>query len=195
MILSDVDLLQRLKDGSLVVNPIEDLDTQVQPASIDMRLGNNFITFNRTNITCIHPNNEEEIEKYTEEKTISDDEEFILHPGDFILAETEEWVEIPNDLVASVEGRSSIGRLAIVVHATAGWIDSGFRGRITLELSNLGVAPVALTPGMRVAQLVVETLKTPCERPYGSDRDSKYQDQTGPATSEIKKDVEFTSPR
>ena len=191
MILSDVDLLERLKDGSLVVNPIEDLDTQVQPASIDMRLGNNFITFNRANITCIHPNNEEEIEKYTEEKTISDDEEFILHPGDFILAETKEWVEIPNDLVASVEGRSSLGRLAVVVHATAGWIDSGFRGHITLELSNLGVAPVALTPGMRVAQLVVETLKTPCERPYGSDRDSKYQDQSGPAASQIKEDVEF----
>jgi dCTP deaminase len=193
MILSDVDLLRQLEkeDDGLVVEPLKDIDQQVQPASIDMRLGNKFITFNRTNITCIHPDNKDEIERYTEKKTVSPNEEFVLHPGDFVLAETEEWIEVPDDLVASVEGRSSLGRLAVVVHATAGWIDSGFRGHVTLELSNLGVAPVALTPGMRVAQLVVQTLKTPCKRPYGSDRDSKYQDQTEPTPSQIKQDTEF----
>jgi dCTP deaminase len=100
---------------------------------------------------------------------------------------------MPADLVANVEGRSSLGRLAVVVHATAGFVDPGYRGQVTLELSNLGTAPVALTPGMRVSQLVFTELSSPAERPYGSERGSKYQDQRGPQASRIGDDPEFES--
>mgnify|MGYP006268112571 CR=1 FL=1 len=190
MILSDTDLLRELEHGSLVVSPL-DIDRQVQPASIDIKLGQDIIEFDRTGISCIHPDSEEEIDQYTTEKTIDEDGELILHPGDFILGSTKEWIEVPNHLVARIEGRSSLGRLAIIVHATAGWIDTGYKGRVTLELSNLGAAPVALTPGMRIGQMVVLELKSECTRPYGSGRDSKYQNQRGPEASQIQEDQEF----
>ncbi len=192
MILSDIDLLEQLESGELVVDPIDDLDTQIQPASIDLRLGNTFLEFERTNIPCIHPDNPDEIDSYISETHVDDGDEIILHPGDFVLGTTYETVKIPNDLVATLEGRSSLGRLAIIVHATAGWIDNGFEGQITLELSNLGNAPVALTPGMRVSQLVVMETKSPCKRPYGAERGSKYQHQSGPAQSKIDADVEYS---
>ena len=191
MILSDGDLLRRLEVGDLVVDPIDDLDTQVQPASIDLRLGEEFLEFQRTNISCIHPNREEEVGQYVSETFVPEGEEFILHPGDFVLGTTIERVEIPSDLIAHVEGRSSLGRLAVVIHATAGIVDPGYKGQITLELSNLGTAPVALTPGMRVSQLIFTELKTPAERPYGAERGSKYQDQRGPQASRIGEDPEF----
>lgn len=191
MILSDVDILRRLEAGDLVVEPLDDLDLQIQPASVDLRLGREFLEFQRTNIPCIHPNSEREVEEYVDETVVEEGGEFILHPGDFVLGTTHERVEIPPDLIAHVEGRSSLGRLAVVVHATAGLADPGFRGTITLELSNLGTAPVALTPGMRISQLTFTELRSPSERPYGSDRGSKYQDQGGPQASRIQGDREF----
>lgn len=191
MILSDRDILARLETGDLVVEPLDDLDLQVQPASIDLRLGREFLEFRRTNIPCIHPNSEQEVDEYVEETVVGDDEEFILHPGDFVLGTTHERVEIPPDLLAHVQGRSSLGRLAIVIHATAGVVDPGYKGQITLELSNLGTAPVALTPGMRISQLILTEMKRPAERPYGEERGSKYQDQEGPQASRIQGDPEF----
>ena len=193
MILSDADIARRLDEGDLVVEPIDDPDLQIQPASVDVRLGREFLEFQRTNIPCIHPNSETEVEDYVTETTIDPDagEEFILHPGDFVLGTTKERVEIPPDLLAHVEGRSSLGRLAVVIHATAGIIDPGYRGQITLELSNLGTAPVALTPDMRISQLIFTEMKNPAERPYGSERGSKYQDQVGPQASKIRGDHEF----
>jgi dCTP deaminase len=191
MILSDTDLLARLRDGGLVVEPLDDVDLQVQPASIDVRLGREFLEFQRANIPCIHPNSEAEVDEYVSETIVDEGNEFILHPGDFVLGTTKERVEVPPDLVAQVEGRSSLGRLAVVVHATAGFIDPGFRGKITLELSNLGTAPVALTPGMRISQLVFTEMKSPSTRPYGAERGSKYQDQSGPQASRIGGDDEF----
>ncbi|MFB6108033.1 MAG: dCTP deaminase [Haloplanus sp.] len=191
MILSDADILARLRDGDLVVDPLDDPDQQVQPASVDLRLGEEFLEFQRTNISCIHPNREREVSEYISETVVDDGDEFILHPGDFVLGTTRERVEIPTDLVARVEGRSSLGRLAVVVHATAGFIDPGYRGQVTLELSNLGTAPVALTPGMRVSQLVFTELSSRADRPYGAERGSKYQDQTGPQASRIGDDPEF----
>jgi dCTP deaminase len=191
MILSDTDLLARLRDGDLVVEPLDDVDLQVQPASVDVRLGREFLEFQRTNIPCIHPNSEQEVEEYVTETVVDEGEEFVLHPGDFVLGTTKERVEVPPDLVAQVEGRSSLGRLAVVVHATAGFVDPGYRGQITLELSNLGTAPVALTPGMRISQIVFTELKSPATRPYGTDRGSKYQDQRGPQASRIERDDEF----
>ncbi len=191
VILSDADLLRRLEAGDLVVDPLDDVDMQVQPASIDLRLGTEFLEFKRTNIACIHPDRDAEVSEYVEETYVPEGEEFILHPGDFVLGTTKERVEVPPDLLATVEGRSSLGRLAIVIHATAGIVDPGYEGQITLELSNLGTAPVALTPGMRVSQLVFTELKNPAERPYGAERGSKYQGQRGPQASRIGSDPEF----
>ncbi len=191
MILSDGDIAARLDEGDLVIEPLNDPELQIQPASVDLRLGREFLEFRRTNIPCIHPDRETEVEEYVEESRVAEGEEFILHPGDFVLGTTVERVEIPPDLIAHVEGRSSLGRLAVVVHATAGLCDPGYRGQITLELSNLGAAPVALTPGMRISQLTFTELSTPAERPYGAERGSKYQNQSGPQASRIGGDDEF----
>ena len=191
MILSDADILRRLEDGDLAVEPLDDPALQIQPASIDLRLGREFLEFQRANISCIHPNSEQEISEYVSETVVEEGEEFILHPGDFVLGTTKERVEIPADLIAHVEGRSSLGRLAIVVHATAGLCDPGYQGQITLELSNLGTAPVALAPDMRISQLTFTELKSPADRPYGAERGSKYQDQSGPQASRIQSDHEF----
>ena len=191
MILSDADILSRLADGDLAIEPLDDIDQQVQPASVDLRLGERFLEFQRANIPCIHPTEADEVGEYVTETTVDQGDEFILHPGDFVLGTTAERVAIPDDLVAHVEGRSSLGRLAIVVHATAGLCDPGYEGQITLELSNLGTAPVALSPGMRVSQLTFTELKSPADRPYGAERGSKYQDQDGPQASRIGDDPEF----
>jgi dCTP deaminase len=191
MILSDGDILRRLETGDLVVEPLEDIDLQVQPASIDLRLGREFLEFQRTNIPCIHPDSEAETDEYVDETVVPEGEEFILHPGDFVLGTTVERVELPPDLIAHVQGRSSLGRLAVVIHATAGIIDPGYRGQITLELSNLGTAPVALSPGMRISQVLFTELSSAAERPYGSERGSKYQDQAGPQASRVGDDQEF----
>lgn len=211
MILSDRDIEKRLENGDLVIEPLADRDLQIQPASVDLRLGREFLEFNRTNIACIHPDREEEVDEYVTKTTVppgagqaqttlegynADDQrtrnEFILHPSDFVLGTTMERVEIPDDLIAHVEGRSSLGRLAIVVHATAGIVDPGYRGQITLELSNLGSAPVSLTPGMRISQLTFTELSSPARRPYGRERGSKYQDQKGPQASRVQYDHEFS---
>ncbi|RDZ41342.1 dCTP deaminase [Haloferax sp. Atlit-47N] len=191
MILSDSDILSRLAEGDLVVDPIDDVDMQVQPASVDLRLGTEFLEFQRTNISCIHPNRESEVSEYVRETHVPEGDDFILHPGDFVLGTTKERVEIPADLLATVEGRSSLGRLAVVIHATAGIVDPGYEGQITLELSNLGTAPVALTPGMRISQLVFTEMKSPADRPYGVERGSKYQGQRGPQASRLSSDPEF----
>jgi dCTP deaminase len=191
MILSDADILRRLEEGDLVVDPLDDPDIQVQPASIDLRLGREFLEFQHANIACIHPNDEREVSEYVDLTEVEEGGEYILHPGDFVLGTTKERVEIPDDLIAHVEGRSSLGRLAIVVHATAGLCDPGYHGQITLELSNLGRAPVALSPGMRISQLTFTELKTPADRPYGEERGSKYQNQAGPQASRIQGDKEF----
>jgi dCTP deaminase len=191
VILSDADIRRRLAEGDLEVAPLEDIDLQIQPASVDLRLGDRFLEFSRTNIPCIHPGSETEIEEYVSETIVEEDDDFVLHPGDFVLGTTVERVAIPDDLVAHVEGRSSLGRLAVVVHATAGLADPGYEGQITLELSNLGAAPVALTPGMRISQLTFTELSSPADRPYGAERGSKYQGQDGPQASRIGGDPEF----
>jgi len=195
MILSDRDILGRLEEGDLAIEPIGDPDLQIQPASVDLRLGSEFLEFQRTNISCIHPDAEREVEEYITETVVAEGEDFILHPGDFVLGTTKERVEVPSDLIAHVQGRSSLGRLAVVIHATAGIIDPGYRGQITLELSNLGTAPVALTPGMRISQIILTELSSPAERPYGAKRASKYQDQSGPQASKIGGDREFGGER
>lgn len=188
MILSDRDIRARLRRGDLVIEPLDDPELQVQPASVDLTLANAFVVYTLPHVPCIDPRDPESVQRYTDTVTVADGDAFVLHPGEFALGSTRERVVIPPDLVARVEGRSSIGRLAVVVHATAGFVDPGFDGRITLELSNLGRLPVKLYPGMRISQIVLDQLSSPAERPYGPGRGSKYQGQTGPVTSRIADD-------
>ncbi|HKU38789.1 MAG TPA: dCTP deaminase [Polyangiales bacterium] len=185
MILSDRDLKARLAAGDLVVHPLADPELQIQPASVDLRLAAEFIVYKPAQVACLDPRAPATLNAATERVTIADGEAFILHPGEFALGSTLERVRIPADLVARVEGRSSIGRLAVVVHATAGFVDPGFEGQITLELSNLGRIPVRLYPNMRIAQIVLHQLSSAVERPYGEARGSRYHGQTGPQLSRL----------
>lgn len=187
MILSDRDIRAGLESGHIVITPLEDPEIQIQPCSVDLRLGNRFVVFKHALKPFIDPLVDDATE-YTEAYEVPDGQAFILHPGEFVLGTTKERVEVPNDLVAKVDGRSSIGRLAILIHATAGFIDPGFRGVITLELSNVGKMPVALHANMRVCQISFEQMTGPAERPYGSRKGSKYQDQSGPTASRIHRD-------
>jgi dCTP deaminase len=193
MILSDRDIKERLAKGDLAIEPILDRELQIQPASVDLRLDNEFVVYRLSHVPVIDPRDPETVTRYTHRVEIADGESFTLHPGEFVLGSTAEWVKIPDDLVARVEGRSSIGRLAVVVHATAGFIDPGFEGRITLELSNLGRVAVKLYPGMRISQIVLHEMKNPAERPYGAARGSKYQGQSRPEMSRINVDPESQS--
>ncbi len=188
MILSDRDIKERLARGDLGIEPLDDPDLQIQPASVDLRLAASFVVYRLPHVPCIDPRDARSVEDYTERIDITADGAFVLQPGEFALGSTWERVRVPADLVARVEGRSSIGRLAVVVHATAGFIDPGFEGQITLELSNLGRCAVKLYPGMRISQVVFHGMTSPAERPYGSARGSKYQGQSGPAPSRIARD-------
>lgn len=172
MILSDRDLRQWLRDRSIVVEPLADLELQLQPASIDLRVGGQCRR-------AVKP--AEEVEE------VAEGADFVLGPGEFALG-TLERVRVPPDLVARVEGRSSIGRLAILVHATAGFIAPGFEGEITLELANLGPTPAFLRVGSRICQIVFHVLTSPIERPYGPARGSKYWSQRGPTPSRLAED-------
>jgi len=187
MILSDADIRARLARGDLKVGPLEDEQLQIQPASIDVRLADEFVIYRPSQVSCLDPRDPQTLVAASQRIRIPEGEAFVLHPGEFGLGSTVEAVAIPTDLVATVDGRSSIGRLAVVIHATAGFIDPGFEGQITLELSNIGPIPVKLYPGMRVAQLVFHELKSPAQVPYGAAaRGSSYQGQRGPQTSRIR---------
>ena len=188
MILSDRDLRQRLADGSIGIEPLDQPELQIQPASIDLRLDTTFVVYRLPQVACIDPRDPHSVEETTERVVTTPETGFVLQAGAFALGSTYERVRVPADLVARVEGRSSIGRLAVVVHATAGFIDPGFEGQITLELANLGRVPVRLYPGMRISQIVFHTMTSPAERPYGAERGSKYQGQQGPIASRIGRD-------
>lgn len=186
--LSDKDIRAALTSGAITVEPLEDPAVQIQPASIDLRLGNEFRVFKHTQRAFIDPLCDN-MDEYTEVIRVEDGQAFILHPGEFVLGSIKEYVKIPADVVAQVDGRSSLGRLAILVHATAGFIDPGFEGNITLELSNVGKMPVAFYPNMRVCQISFSRLSSPAEIPYGhQSRRSKYQGQRGPTASRILRD-------
>jgi dCTP deaminase len=188
MILSDRDIRAALEQGRIRIEPLDAPEIQIQPASVDLRLGNRFILFRHATRPYIDPEADDAAE-YTEELTIAEGDAFFLHPGEFVLGTTKERVALPDDLVGRVDGRSSIGRLAIMIHATAGYIDPSFRGNITLELSNVGKMPVKLRPNMRVCQISFHTMTSAAEHPYGSRPGSKYQDQSGPTASRIHRDA------
>jgi dCTP deaminase len=173
-VLSDATILQFVQEGRIKVEPWDPM--MVQPASIDLRLGDSFRVFHNHRATAIDlrdpPSN------LTEEVVMPDGDAFVIHPGEFCLGRTLEWVHIPNDIVARIEGKSSLGRLGLIVHATAGFCDPGFEGTLTLELNNLTRVPIRLYPGLPIAQLSFMTLDRPAARPYGSPGlGSHYQGQ------------------
>lgn len=184
MILSDVTLKKEVENGRLVIKPF---DTNcLQPASIDLKLASEFRVFKHTNHALIDI--KEDFGEYTELLKIGDGDRFVLHPGEFVLGSTLEWVEVPQHLVGRIEGKSSLGRLGVIVHATAGFVDPGFKGKLTLEISNVGKIPISLYPGMKIAQFSVIQLTEPAQTSYGDKKlNSKYQGQQGPEESKIHK--------
>ena len=180
MLLSDRDLKAALADGRLGLTPYD--EAMVQPSSIDVRLDRYFRVFANHRYTHIDPAVEQD--DLTELVEPSGDEPFILHPGEFVLGSTYEVISLSDTLASRLEGKSSLGRLGLVTHSTAGFIDPGFSGHVTLELSNLANLPIKLYPGMKIGQICVFTLSSPAEHPYGSSiYGSRYQDQRGPTPS------------
>lgn len=191
MILSDRDILTHIDSGKIQVSsPFPEWKNQVHASSMDLRLGNFFKVYKNNEFEVLDPttmNNQENTILYERNKG----EAFIIHPGDFVLGVTLETITLPNNIVARVEGRSSLGRLGIVVHSTAGFVDAGFSGTITLEISNLNRIPVALYPEMRICQLAFEQMTSPALVPYGEKKCSKYQNQVFPEESRVGRDNEF----
>lgn len=188
MILSDADIKNALKAGRIKISPKPDLQTQLGSCSIDLRLGNIFRVFEHSKKAYIDPANKDYSNEITREIKIKKGEQFVMQPGDFVLAVTLEHVAIPKDLMGRLEGRSSLGRLGIVVHSTASIFDPGWDGKCVLELGNLGRMAVALTAGMRICAMTFEELSTPADVPYSNKKHAKYRIQTGPDESMIYRD-------
>ena len=173
-VLSDGTIRALVEAGRIVIEPWE--PAHVQPASVDLRLGDSFRVFHNHRTSAIDLR--EPPAHLTEEVRVGPDEPFVIHPGEFCLGRTEEWVELPDDIVARVEGKSILGRLGLIVHATAGFVDPGFRGTLTLELNNLTRVPIKLYAGLPIAQLSLMALDAPALRPYGHEQlGSHYQGQ------------------
>ncbi len=180
MLLSDRDIRAEVDGGRLALEPFD--AGLVQPSSIDVRLDRFFRVFNNSRYTHIDP--AEQQDELTTLVEPDGDEAFVLHPGEFVLGSTLEIVSLPDDLAGRLEGKSSLGRLGLLTHATAGFIDPGFSGHITLELSNVANLPIMLWPGMKIGQLCLFRLSSPAEHPYGSEiYGSRYQGQRGPTQS------------
>lgn len=187
MILSDGGIAEAIAEGNLVISPLD--RTLIQPSSIDVRLGNEFLVFDTHKRACIDPM-EDNADLTRKVCLFSRDEEFILHPGEFVLAATHEAFTFPSHLVGQVNGKSSLGRLGLLIHATAGFVDPGFRGTITLELSNVAKLPIKLRPMMKIAQISFVTMDATAQRPYGHPAlGSKYQDQVGVEASRYHKNA------
>ena len=180
MILSDRTIKKEIAAGRIVIEPYE--EAAVQPSSVDLRLDHRFIVFR--NHTFSHIDVKANLEELTDMVEASDDDPFILHPGEFVLGSTAERVAIPADLVGRIEGKSSLGRLGLLIHTTAGFVDAGWDGQLTLEFSNVASLPITLYPGMKIGQISFIQMTTDADNPYGSGSlGSKYQGQQGPRPS------------
>ncbi|GAB3594728.1 Deoxycytidine triphosphate deaminase [Corynebacterium faecale] len=180
MLLSDRDIRKAIDSGDLGIDPFD--PELIQPSSIDVRMDRYFRVFNNSKYTHIDPKlNQDELTSLVE---VEKGDAFVLHPGEFVLAATLEKFTLPNHLAGRLEGKSSLGRLGLLTHSTAGFIDPGFSGHITLELSNVANLPITLWPEMKVGQLAMFQMSSPAETPYGSGKlGSKYQGQRGPTPS------------
>ncbi len=180
MILSDRSLREQIAASRIVIDPLD--ESLIQPSSIDVRISNLFRVFRNHTAGVIDV--KQDLTALTELVEIDGDEAFMLHPGEFVLGSTLERIAVPDDLVARIEGKSSLGRLGLLIHSTAGFIDAGFDGHITLELANVASLPITLYPGMKIGQVSFVQMTTPAENPYGSGaKGSKYQGQRGPTPS------------
>jgi dCTP deaminase len=180
VILSDRSIREAITAGRIIIDPFD--EACLQPSSIDVKVSNLFRVFRNHSAAVIDV--KKDLTELTELVEIAGDEAFMLHPGEFVLGSTLERVAIASDLVARVEGKSSLGRLGLLIHSTAGFIDAGFDGHITLELSNVANLPITIYPGMKIGQVSFMTMTTPADKPYGSGaRGSKYQGQRGPTPS------------
>ncbi len=180
MLLSDRDIKSEVAQGRVSLAPWD--EAMVQPSSVDVRLDRYFRLFDNHKYHHIDPAvDQPELTRLVE---VEPDEAFVLHPGEFVLAATYEVVTLPDDVAARLEGKSSLGRLGLLTHSTAGFIDPGFSGHVTLELSNVATLPITLWPGMKIGQMCFFRLSSPAEHPYGSERyGSRYQGQRGPTAS------------
>ena len=187
MVLSDRTIRSEIDAGRIVIEPYD--DTLVQPSSIDVRVDNRFRVFNNSRYPYIDVR--QPMEGLTEPVVVEGEEPFILHPGEFVLGQTLEFVELPNDIVSRLEGKSSLGRLGLLIHSTAGFVDPGWKGNLTLELSNVATLPIALYCGMRIGQISFFTMSSAVDRPYGSpELRSRYQGQKEPTASAFHRDFE-----
>ena len=187
MVLSDRTIARLIDEGRIVIDPYD--ASLMQPASLDVRVDRLFRVFRNSRYPYIDVKREQE--ELTELVEVADDEPFILHPGEFVLGQTTEWVELPDDLVARLEGKSSLGRLGLLIHSTAGYVDPGWKGTLTLELSNVANLPIALYAGMKIGQISFFHMSSPVERPYGSPSlGSKYQGQAEPTASAFHQDFD-----
>lgn len=191
MILSDKDIKKYIEQGKIKITPEPDFEEQLGPCSLDLHLGNVFKVFKHSEFPYIDLKAKTPIAEIMQEIKIEDDKPLILQPRDFILAITKEDFSLPLDLMARLDGRSSLGRLGVVVHSTAARFDPGWQGRATMEIGNLGIMPVALYPGMRICALTFETLSSPSEKSYLEKKGQKYGGQTIPSASKI--DQEFNN--
>ena len=186
-VLSDRDIRSALQEGRIRIDPFD--PACLQPSSVDLHLDRDFRVFRNNRYAFIDPR--EPQPDLTEVVTVDGDEPFILHPGEFVLGQTVEWVELPADIVARLEGKSSLGRLGLLIHSTAGYVDPGWKGNLTLELSNVASLPIALYFGMRIGQISYFAMSSPVERPYGSKGlGSRYQGQSSPTASGSFRDFE-----
>ncbi len=185
MILSDRDIKKALQEKKIVIDPFPDLGVQLGSCLLDLRLGDRFRVFNHSKTPYLDPQDPKTLQDVTTEIQVKEGEAFTLHPGEFVLAVTKEYIEMPDDLTGKLEGRSSIGRLGIVIHSTAANIECGFRGNITLELANMGRIPVMLHSGMRICSISFEQLTTPADIPYYKKKTAKYVGQNAPLASKI----------
>ena len=189
MVLSDRSIKEELAKGRIVISPLNPDD--IQPASVDLHLDGRGLVFANSRRPYIDV--KEGLEDLTQMVEIQDESPFILHPGEFVLGSTLENIELPDDLVARLEGKSSLGRIGLVMHSTAGFVDPGWKGHLTLELSNLARLPITLYKGMKIGQISYLKLTTPADRLYGSESlGRKYQGQTVPTASRFSQD--FASP-
>jgi dCTP deaminase len=186
-VLSDRDIRAAMQAGRIRIDPYD--AACLQPSSVDLHLDGDFRVFRNNRYPYIDVRSPQP--DLTELVSIEVDEPFILHPSEFVLGQTLEWVELPDDLVARLEGKSSLGRLGLLIHSTAGYVDPGWKGNLTLELSNVANLPIALYKGMRIGQISFLKMSSAVERPYGSrELGSKYQGQSSPTESQVYRDFE-----
>lgn len=185
MILSDRDIKKAIKEGRIKIDPAPNFETQLDACTLDLHLGNDFRVFNHSKYPHIDTKGDISVDKIMKEIVIKEGETFIIHPNELILASTLENLELADDLLGRIEGRSSLGRLGIIIHSTASVFHPGWIGKVTMEIGNLGRMPIILHPGMRICAFTFEEVSSPAEIPYRLKKKNKYAGQQGPIASKL----------